>query len=610
VGAAEQPERAGASALTGVVRGAADSGTLPVRWYSDEECNDRFALEVVAAINGLLVREVKAHWNEPPDEPDGFLVGKRGSPSVVWHAAAVGTLLELGFLPSARCVYRHLRVLEACLRPANARNPATHPWDSPWLLRTRHVAWVLACLAEMPRVGSDGARSEKAVAAFALHETVITTAYEYLVQRAADPADPSSWISRDEGSRVWQEHWDRRRAPNLLNTLYALIGLCRAARHGFLPPDAVLVIHGDVQELILADIDHQMSAHGLSVQLRGRWNEEWAQDQPPPGILGLITVLLVEYAEMLFERAGAPAIRYTNRAYIKAQRLAHYLAANPEDWWKHADYFLHVGAEGAWAVPSFSVCTRALLESGAVDPYSNVIARAFETIEGRKPEHELPPRGAVPWTDPTRGFDLEITDDDQARGHVRRKLPDARGRAKHINAGGIHAAVMAYSALRRAVRRADPRDVLHPHIARQHRQMKAPRAYYASSPFIRLELEPLQKSSRCRACLSFSEQIEIPPEITTFGPTQTALLLALPSQSEDPATLDELVERIQHVPHHRCAQWGRKHDREAVADVITEINRRTGTAVIDSRDRADGSKGYYRTVRLDPGLGLREPDRS
>lgn len=593
---------------TGIVRGAADSGTLPIRWYSDEECNDRFVLEVVAAINGLLNRGVRAPWKEPPEEADGVLVGKRGSASVVWHAAAVGTLLELGFLPSARCVRRHLVVLEACLRPINARDPARHSWEAPWLLRTRHVAWVLACLAEMPRLDpSRIARSGEDGHAFALHESVIATAYRYLRDKASDPADPSSWIGREGNSGPWYEHWDKRHAPNLLNTLYALIGLCRAARHRFLPNEAIKSIHEDVQSLVLRDLVHQMTSDGLTVELRGPWEEDWAKEQPPAGIIGLIILVLVEYAEMLYERTvNRGTIKHANHAYVKAQRLAHYLAANPEEWWRHADFFLHIGAEGAWAVPSYSVCTRGILESGAVDAYSNVVDHAFETIEGGTPTPDADPRGATPWTDPTRGFLLDIVEEDQERGHIHRELPDVAARERHINAGGLHAAVMAYSALRRAVRRADPRDVLHPHITRQRREMKAPRAYYATSPFVALELKPKPKGVRCLARFSFPDQIGDEPEETTFGATQTALILSLPGQSEDPATPEDLLERVSRLGPHRCVRWGRQEDREAIGDVITEINRRVGASVIDSRDRADGTTGYYLTVRLDPTSDLAE----
>ena len=136
-----------------------DSGSpLGARWFSEHECDDQFALDVVAAIDAMLQPVARVQWPEPPaPEIDSVLMGVGRSPSVVWHSQAAGALLELGFFPSAPCVRRHLLVLKERLRPEMSAPPAGRD-DPPWVLRTRHVAWVLACLAEMPRVDEREAR--------------------------------------------------------------------------------------------------------------------------------------------------------------------------------------------------------------------------------------------------------------------------------------------------------------------------------------------------------------------------------------------------------------------------------------------------------------------
>jgi hypothetical protein len=52
-----------------------------------------------------------------------MLAGEGRSPSLVWHAQAIGLLLELGFLPTAACVREHLEVIERRLQPINCRDP-------------------------------------------------------------------------------------------------------------------------------------------------------------------------------------------------------------------------------------------------------------------------------------------------------------------------------------------------------------------------------------------------------------------------------------------------------------------------------------------------------
>lgn len=150
-----------------------------------------------------LLRSVETSW---PDKQKGavwMLAGEGRSPSPVWHAQAIGMLLELGFLPTAECVREHVDVIERRLQPMNCFDPAGGPERHPWILRTRHVAWLLACLAEMPRMQVTSAEHEKLrrelQRALTQHDRLVERAGKYLLGiGGGDANDPALWIGRDD----------------------------------------------------------------------------------------------------------------------------------------------------------------------------------------------------------------------------------------------------------------------------------------------------------------------------------------------------------------------------------------------------------------------------
>jgi hypothetical protein len=183
-------------------------------------------------------RKKQITWpSERPSDLTQFLVGGGCSPSVVWHSQAVGALLECGFHPSADCVRPHLRVLEERLKPENAVNPENAARgkkgaDPDWRLRTRHVAWALACLAEARSFDPKDGKTEEEREGVELHGRILRKARDYLIVRNEAPSDPSHWIARRDNEDFWTDFWETR-DRSLLSTLYALLGLCRAQRQGF-----------------------------------------------------------------------------------------------------------------------------------------------------------------------------------------------------------------------------------------------------------------------------------------------------------------------------------------------------------------------------------------
>src|SRR4051812_29856703 len=75
------------------VRGLVDTASpLGARWINDEACDDPLSAQVVRAQRALLKQRL-VEW--PGIEPIEMrvLAGRGGSPSLVWHAQAVGMLL-------------------------------------------------------------------------------------------------------------------------------------------------------------------------------------------------------------------------------------------------------------------------------------------------------------------------------------------------------------------------------------------------------------------------------------------------------------------------------------------------------------------------------------
>jgi len=581
---------------TGLARGAIDSGAaLAALWYSEEECNDPFAVHVAAAIRSMLRTDKRIPWKVEPIEPiSGVLKGSGTSPSVVWHAQAVGALLELGFHPSADCVRHHLLVLRERLRPENAHDPgAARGKRDHWVLRTRHVAWILACLAEMRHIAPREARTQEERAGISLHLDVLHTAYRYLIVPPARHELP--WLTRRREDEGWTEYWGGR-GVNLLNTLYTLLGLCRADRHGFglaHPPYSLEA--SDVETLILDRLSIEPSSQGLAVYLTGDWNAAWTTEPLPSGVIGLIVLVLVEYAALLNEQARfeqtagkAAAVQLT------AQRLARHLSATIDQWWAHADAFLNTYAEGTWFVPSYSVCVRAMLDSGAVDPGASVVARAFTTISSGYGSVRSNVRGIETWADITRGF--KPTQQQKKHGHALVPVPVRRGSRLVVTPAGLHAAVLAHTALRRALAREDPRSIVKrlaiekPRGARAGTRAGAARRQFPTSPFSVLRIQPA--GEKFVGIVSCPEIDPTYTEHAALGSAHCELLRALAAAST-PMTLSELVDAM------RARGWTRSFESRSVASAIDEINKRYAMRLIAGSKGSESRFVYKLTARLE-----------
>jgi hypothetical protein len=141
-----------------------------------------------------------------------------------------------------------------------------------------------------------------------------------------------------------------------------------------------------------------------------------------------------------------------------------------------------------WFVPTYSVCARALLETGVAGPTHPLVEDAIDTIRVLTVEDESRPGR---WLDPTyhTGLDSKATERAHGttytragsavldRGTGRYGRPDDEPGAQHASldvrehasgpngtdgwratAASIHAAALAYAALRRAWGRVDPRE--------------------------------------------------------------------------------------------------------------------------------------------------------
>jgi hypothetical protein len=585
------------------VRGLVDTASpLGARWIDDEACDDPFSVQAVRAQRELLKQRL-VEW--PGVEPIemSVLAGRGGSPSLVWHAQAVGILLELGFLPTAKCVQEHLGILEKRLDPDFAINPEGQEQREPWLLRTRHVAWVLACLAELPlfEVTEKTLTGQTLAAALAHHKNVVVTAARYLLGVGTGPAD---WVARDEGDARWTEVWGKRRQPNAINTIYAALAICRAERHGFLEDvgdghtNRLAQAIELFDNLLVRSVVVEPQPAGPEVKWNGYWNEGWITGKKddaerrdlPDGIVGLLALALVEYSGLLQELSepDSDEEKRALAARMLARRLGHVLVFRAKDnqdrthhkphWTAAADAFFSEEAEGEWYVPSYSVCLRAVLETGAVRPDHPVVLEAFETLD------RFATSGASDywtWIDPTRYPEVS----EQARRglwqHAKVDLSAVTpvraddGSLIGENASGLHAAVMAYAGLRRAVAREDPRkllnrDPLHPSLK-------------PSSPFRLLEVE--REATGTLTLRATAEGSESHPyrETTTLSPEALLLLETLAAQGT-PIGAEDLGLAI----HARAGDARHSQRAAAVSGLVGDINRWFGVRLVESDDSSDG----------------------
>lgn len=573
------------------VRGLVDAASpLGARWISDEACDDEFSRLVVDAQRSLF-RVVDTNWPDGATGPVRMLAGEGRSPSLVWHAQAIGVLLELGFLPTALCVREHLDVLERRLQPINCHSPEEYPEDDPWLLRTRHVAWVVACLAEMPQfelaAGEPTDLRRELRQAMDQHRRIIEMAAACLLGIGKE--GPTTWIGRREGEEVWSEVW-RERRPNFLNTVYAALGLCRAERHGYL--DKLVAPHpGHVSRAtelfgpLFQSVTIETSHEGPEVHWRRPWREPWAHHDLPSGVVAILSLALMEYAGLLLE-VSVPGSEEEMRALAartRAQRLAHVLIFRSKRsktrWATTADAFFSEKAEGAWFIPTYSLGLRAILETGIVHPADPHVLRGFVTITQLATTRGHGDNLVETWIDPTRAPRMrEETGGTRqhAVGNFGRDDGDTIIAQGRITAAGLHAACMAWACLRRAAARVDPRDLLWRR-----------RAVWPASPFIRIEVEP-EQASWCFNLVgdgglhAYSESSRVITETLQFFETLDAF--------ENPATTDAIAVALAH----RTESVEPPLQPKNVVNKIWRINRQFGVELIAATE--DGR--YFLTAPL------------
>lgn len=594
------------------VRGLIDSASpLGVRWVDEQACDDPFA-RIVNSAQAALVR------HSALERPDGSgkvvgpaLAGQGRSPSFVWHAQAIGCLLELGYLPTTDAVRRHLDILEWRLDPQLLRNPAeVEDPNDPWILRTRHVAWVLACLAEMPSMKLDPHDEARHKANFDeamnLHSKVILAAADYLL--GLSPSH--EWTGPDFEARAWREYWSESR-PNLLNTVYATIGLARAMRHGFLRAidgradavnNVVKLLDALLAEVTVTTRNGIPEVHWIRQNGSAPWIEPWAAGDLPDGVVGLLCLALLEYAGMLRETRDVYAYDDVHGAALrtKAQRLGHVLVFRGRDesraaksttrWMNAAEAFLSEGAEGEWFVPSYSVCARAVLESGAATPRWRVVTDACATINGMA-LNAADNRGVETWIDPTRVFALRRRARNEGKESWHAKLdvttvfeggPD-RPTDLPLTAAGIHAAAMALASARRAAARDDPRELL-----KLERIDELPQ-----SPFTSFRLH---KSGRKHTLelRGVGDVRDMYIESTSIS-TESRLVIEALAEQEEPASADEVLATVARLAG---ARKRRVTKQSGVEDRVDKINRQLGVEFI-LRDDSAGPSMFALHARLD-----------
>jgi hypothetical protein len=595
-------------------RGLVDSASpLGARWVFDDACEDAFARTVNVAQASLF---------RPSDllRPDGggkvgnALWGEGHSPSLVWHAQAIGCLLELGYLPTAESIAEHLEILKWRLGDDCCHDPADHPSGDPWLLRTRHVAWVVACLAELPRLEIDPHEDEQLRAKLQrgmnLHGSVIELALEYLLGRG-DAESPGSWTGFDYDQRVWREFWGSDEA-NALNTSYSMVALCRAERHGYVAPDGkredTPPLAYDLLDTLFEEIVVDTDNGRPEVYWEHDWTEPWATADLPDGIVALLALALLEYAGLLrtATRAQSPEEEHGIAMRDKARRLAQVLVFRGLDrskeanqgsrWVSSVDAFIRerdegVLAEGEWFLPSFSLGVRAVLETGVVGPHHKVVRDAFATIDGMRYDKPLRSGGTVAtWFDPTRPVSVRTRARSASKDTWHAKVditPVLAGEPGHltrppVTAAGVHAAAMAWGALRRAAAQVHPPELLEPTNTTGR----------AASFFRSIDIEPVAERYRLRLRSEGGYE-----EVTHMSPEWCYVLLAL---ADGTATEGEVRKKIKSLAD-RAGHVRRTKKPSGLENAVKGINRKFGVDLITWETR-NGKATYTLavTVRLRP----------
>ena len=541
------------------------------------------------------------------------LCGIGRSPSLVWHAQTIGGLLEFGYLPTTEAIRKHLEVLRWRLGPDCCRDPMKHKSRDPWLLRTRHVAWVVACLAELPTL-EIASREEEHLRAdlergMKLHREIVAIGLSYLLG-PREAGGPSEWTGFDEQLRGWHEHWGEDEL-NALNSLYSMVAVCRAERHGWLEPDrdresappvSLVMLDELFEEVVVVTDDGRPEVrwdHG--------WPEPWAGGDLPDSIVALFVICLLEYAGVLREMSPPRGPNEARGAVMrdKARRLAEVLVFRALDrsskakgqpvWTSAVDAFIRPKAGGEWSergwfMPSYSLGVRAVLEAGVVSPFHRVVRDAFETITRLAlPLQTLGGERMQTWVDPTRA--RAVHDEAVARSgenwHARVGLRDVLAetpRRSQVTPAGLHAAAMAWGALRRAAARIDPEELLTP----------LELTGRAATVFTSVELDPPPGGGgdvelRLRSAADYEEEASISAE-------WSFVLLALADGARDES---RLIEKINELAD-SADRVRRAKTAAGLRSAANGINRKFGVDLITWSSSESG-----RVYEVKPSVQLR-----
>jgi hypothetical protein len=555
-----------------------------VRWVGDA-ADDQLAEDIRDAIAGLVAED---HGPVTPpgtkEKLETCLLGHGGrSASLIWNSQCVAALVEMGFVPEAPCLEPHLDAIADRLVDSRIIDPLEIDYEDrdlreghePWVVRARHLAWVVACLSEfqptndsvegaggppvddgdawLPSSGrpTNVAPGSKSKWNEWRYRRLLRHAYDGLVGSHITGPKPAAWVSprRDDFELIWHEVIRERdpsrseaygrpvRRVNALTTFYSVLAICRAERHHHTRySDAWHALAHDEQtpsalvDHLLTQIHVQPAPDGPIVRLLPQrahdeegassweWSETWIREATtlPHSVIALLALTLVEYTRFLTPLVPPEVLPRISGAFLKAHRLGQALLARPASdndvlWSRGVDAFFLYGEDDAWFTPSYSLCLRAVLETGAAIPSHPLVRDALETIERLRTEDEHS------WIDATyhTGLDVEAK---LQRKHTRYTThgsetltePQAPP-VQHVSldvdvfatnwkpaqnvewqprAPSIHAAALAYSSLRRARSRVDPRIAVERPEPPARSRVRSPAKKLSPCPFTLLEITP------------------------------------------------------------------------------------------------------------------------
>ena len=380
-----------------------------------------------------------------------------------------------------------------------------------------------------------------------------------------------------------------------------MIGSCGCFGREDTPPHSFDLLDGLFEEIVV----HTDAGHP-EVHWEHDWPEPWARGDLPDAVVALLALALLEYAGALRE-TSRPRSRDEERGMAirdKARRLAQVLVFRDLDrstaarldasWTTSVDAFIRrLGdeqwAEGEWFMPSYSLGVRAILETGAVSPFHSVVREAFRTIQGLRYEKPLRSGGTVStWFDPTRPVSVRTRarqaskETWHARVDITPVLPGGSNRLTRppVTPAGLHAAAMAWGALRRAAAQADPQDLLDP----------TERTGRAASFFRTIDID--RARDRFRLTLRSTNGYE---ESATVSPEWYFVLRAL---ADGPAAEADVRQQINALAD-EAGHARRVRKPSGLENAVNGINRKFGVDVILS-ESLEGVPAYTldATVRL------------